>query len=222
MIQKVVVEWLAVLDFNFTTFCLLVINDGSTDDASAVLAQVEDQYQPRLRVIHQQNVGHGQTCLKGYRWAVEHQIPFVFQIDSDGQCDPKYFKEMWERRNDYDVIYGKRVVREDGWHRVLASWVMRMLLLICFRTHCVDANVPYRLMRTEVLKPILPKIGPDFHLANVALAVLLKRTPGVRHGHVPIRFRRRYAGESKTPFSKFFSRGVQLFFQLRKLLKTTN
>ena len=139
------------------------------------------------------------------------------QIDSDGQCDARFFGRLWARRDGCDVVYGRRVRRDDGWRRVLASAVVRLFLLGLFRVNCADANVPYRLMRTAVLGPALARIPPDFVLANIALAVLLKRDAHIRHGSVPIRFRARTGGEPSVRLGSFGSKAVELCRQLRAL-----
>ena len=83
--------------------------------------------------------------------------------------------------------------------------------------NCVDANVPYRLMRTAALGSALARVPSDFVLANIALAVLLKQDPRVRHGSVPIRFRARRGGEPSVPLSRFGSKAAELYRQLRAM-----
>lgn len=112
-----------------------------------------------------------------------------------------------------DVIYGVRTQRDDGWRRVLASMILKIVLLAAQRVHCADANVPYRLIRTEKLLPILEKIPADFFLANVALAVLLKKSRWSHH-HIPIRFRERYGGEPSVKLGKFSEKAAELVRQL--------
>ena len=51
------------------------------------------------------------------RWA----CAYVFQIDSDGQCDPRYFASLWRLREQFTVVYGVRTTRDDGLARVLIS-----------------------------------------------------------------------------------------------------
>jgi glycosyltransferase involved in cell wall biosynthesis len=56
----------SILQQTFTDFELLVINDGSTDDSAALLNQCRD---PRLRVIHQDNIGLAATLNRGVQLA---------------------------------------------------------------------------------------------------------------------------------------------------------
>jgi dolichol-phosphate mannosyltransferase len=216
-VRKVILEWFHEVENWTEEFLFFVVNDGSTDGTSGILTRLRDQLGPRLEVVDQTNRGHGQSCLVGYREACRRGAAFVFQIDSDGQCDPQYFFRFWRERDKFDVIYGNRVKREDGWRRVIASQVLRATLLLAAGTNCVDANVPYRMMRTANLDSTLLRIPQDFFLANVALAVLLRRKTLWRHGYVPIRFRERYGGEPSVRLGKFGEKASQLLRQLKKL-----
>lgn len=217
-VRKVVLEWFDEVENWTENFVFLAIDDGSQDDTLKILTRLQQTLGPRLEVISRENRGHAQSCLQGYRIACERSIPFLFQLDSDGQCDPQYFFRFWRDRNRYDVIYGNRVQRDDGWRRILASKVLRMSLVVWCGVNCVDANVPYRLMRTEAICDLLPEIQSNFHLANVALAVLLKRKR-VRHGSIPIHFRERYGGEPSVPLSNFSDKALELKQQLKMLMR---
>lgn len=213
-IETVIRTWFAALDSTLPDFTLLALNDGSTDHTEAILTSLAGELGPRLKIITHANLGHGQTCLKGYRIAIEHHIPHILQIDSDGQSDPSHFSEFWEKRQDHHVIYGKRS-RHDGTRRIIASTILRLLLRLLAKADCVDANVPYRLMDTRACAKSILSIPSDFFLANVALAVALRRTPHITHGEIPITFPARIGGEPSVPFSKFTQKALQLFRQLK-------
>jgi len=214
-VRKVVLEWFHEVENWTEDFVFMAINDGSTDRTAHILTRLRNQLGPRLEILDQANIGHGQSCLVGYRETCRRNIPYVFQIDSDGQCDPQYFFRFWREREKFDIIYGHRKKREDGWRRVVASHVLRATLLLGAGANCIDANVPYRLMRTAGLTPILGRIPADFFLANVALAVLLRREKSWRHSLIPIRFRERYGGEPSVGLGKFGEKARELLSQLR-------
>ena len=224
-VRKVVSEWTQELENWTERFTLLAIDDGSTDETPDLLRRLQAQLPPgRLEIVTQRpNRGHGQSCLAGYRLAVARGVPWIFQIDSDGQCDPQYFFRFWRERERYDVLYGRRGSRrDDGFRRTFASFVVRMFLLGLFRVNCVDANVPYRLMRTAAVAPFLPRVPREFSLANIGLAVLLrKHRHAVRHGAVPIHFRARYGGEPSVGLGKFGVKAGELYRQLRAMLGGT-
>ena len=218
-VGKVVREWFPVLDAHVPNFVFLALNDGSTDGTLAALHALRAELGPRLEILDRPNRGHGQSCLQGYRVALERGVPHVFQIDSDGQCDPRFFAACWQRRARFDVIYGRRTRRDDGWARVLVSATERAFLLLLFGVNCVDANVPYRLLRTSPLASALARIPATFRLGNIALAVLLRKDPAVRHGSVPIRFRARDGGEPAVRLTGFALKALELYHQLRGLVR---
>ena len=215
-ITEVTRSWFAMLDQHVGEFVLLAINDGSTDASESILRTLQSQLGQRFEWISRPNRGHGQTCMQGYRTALERGIPFIFQIDSDGQSDPAYFADFWNRRNDFDVIYGKRR-RQDGICRVLASLILRWSLRVRARVDCVDANVPYRLMNACACADAIRAIPAGIALANIALAVCLKRNPAIRHGSIAIGFPPRHGGEASVPLGKFAAKAFELFRQLRAL-----
>lgn len=215
-VRKVVLEWFAELECWTDRFVFLAIDDGSLDGTHHALECLRDRLGPRFELLRHGNRGHGQSCLVGYRMACERGIPWVLQIDSDGQCDPQFFHRFWRDRSRYDVIYGHRWRRDDGVRRMIASMVLKATLAFSCRTWCRDANVPYRLMQTHRLLTVLDTIPQEFVLANVALAVQLRRH-GWNEGCVPIRFRDRYAGTPSVRLGQFGCKARQLVQQLQAL-----
>ncbi len=61
----------------------VIVNDGSTDDSSGYLDQLDD---PRIRVIHAPNAGLGAALNRGHQ---ECQSEFVARMDSDDVADPE-------------------------------------------------------------------------------------------------------------------------------------
>ena len=86
-------EWIPMLRATVGEFRLLAIDDGSRDESLTVLNQLAAQY-TELEVVHKNNTGHGQSCIFGYRLALDRGAKWVFQLDSDGQCDPRYFQSF--------------------------------------------------------------------------------------------------------------------------------
>lgn len=105
--------------------------------------------------------------LYGYRYAIEHGADFVFQTDSDGQTDPSEFERFWNLKDRYDAVIGERIVRGDGKDRKFVENVVCLLLKLIFGITVNDANAPFRLMRTTLLKKYIDKLPKDYNLPNI-------------------------------------------------------
>src|SRR4051812_24136494 len=102
-IIPVLEEWLTCLRACVPAFMLCVVNDGSTDATPELLRGFAENH-PEIVLIDKPNTGHGQTCIYGYRLALQRGADWVLQIDSDGQCDPRYFPLLWEKRSSHPVV----------------------------------------------------------------------------------------------------------------------
>lgn len=216
-IGTVIDQWCARLDACAMPYSILALDDGSTDGTATVLQTLHEKWGGKLEWLTQRNAGHGPTILKGYRMAVERQAPWIFQIDSDGQCDPSYFPELWGAREGHDMITGRRIRREDGFGRTIISLVLRAVVFLVSGANCEDANVPYRLMRTKAIAPLVAKIPADCFFTNVGLSVLAKRA-GLRYFTIPIVFRARHGGTTTVPYRKMGKHAVNLYRNLKEIL----
>jgi len=212
-IVPVLTEWRAELSRTVGEgrFSILVVDDGSTDATPERLAALG---WPELRVHRHANRGHGQSCLVGYIEAAATGAPYIFQIDSDGQCDPTGFAAVWARRANAPAIYGRRVTRDDGRARRLISAVLRLSLKAARGTRLNDANVPFRLYRAPLAAATARRIPPDFNLANIAMAVLLE-PEGFEE--VPIHFRDRIGGQATVRLWGFAPKALRLHRDLLRL-----
>jgi dolichol-phosphate mannosyltransferase len=214
-IVPVLEEWRAELERTVGPgrFAILVVDDGSSDATPARLASIG---WPELRVHRHANRGHGQSCLVGYIQAAAMGAAYVFQIDSDGQCDPAGFSRVWEFRANAAAVYGRRTSRDDGAARRAISAILRTSLKLSRGTRLNDTNVPFRLYRAPLAAAAAARIPADFNLANIAMALLLEPEGFVE---VPIHFRDRLGGHATVRMWGFAPKAVQLhrdLFRLRK------
>lgn len=216
-IESVVTEWSAALVKIIPRFVFVVVNDGSRDQTQQILERLESVVPDRLVVVRKPNSGHGNSCRVGYDIAAASKCEWVLQIDSDGQCDPAYFKAFWDESAQADCIFGERRSRDDGVMRVLTSKICRWGASIVCGANLRDPNVPYRLMRQNVLKDALALIPPGFNIHNVALTYVLKKMNAIRWRHIPIHFRDRQGGSNSINLLNVSQWGVDMLLELRKL-----
>lgn len=171
----------------------------------------------QLEVVHKTHSGHGRTSRFGYDLALADDYEWVLQIDSDGQCDPAYFSAMWTSHESADCVFGLRVTRDDGWRRALISRLLRLATFVVTGRDLRDVNVPYRLMRRDVLARALLRVPADFDIQNVALTLALKRDPSVRWNYHPIRFRDRQGGTNSINVPQIFKMGWNMLRSLRRV-----
>jgi dolichol-phosphate mannosyltransferase len=216
-IAAVVEEWMEAFARADIRFRLMAINDGSTDETLVILKMLQERYDGRLAVLDKKNSGHGRTCRLGYETALQQGAPWILQIDSDGQCDPTFFPQFLSLRDEADCIFGLRVVRDDGISRRLISVACRMLASVVTTRDLKDANVPYRLIKSDVLRRALHIIPPDFDLQNIALTLALRRDASLRWAYVPIRFRKRAGGSASINFANIIRMGTRMLFEIRRV-----
>ena len=153
-IEKTVMAWYKVLDGKSDSSRLIIADSGSSDKTHRILEELKTEY-PKLDILTDTDRYHGPKVIALYDYAVKNGIDYIFQTDSDGQTNPDEFEQFWNLRHEYDGIFGHRVVREDGKSRAFVERVVCMLLRIYFGVKIPDANAPFRLMKTEVVKKYL-------------------------------------------------------------------
>lgn len=92
---------------------ILVVDDGSTDATSALLAKRQDV----ARITHPNNLGYGQSLIDAFRYAQECDYDWVITMDCDEQHEPARIPEFLRvaEAGDLDLISGSRYLEEhDG------------------------------------------------------------------------------------------------------------
>ena len=214
-IEEVVDLWLGIVEKIGGESRLVVANDGSKDDTWEKLDQMQ-QEKPLLIALDKPNSGHGSTVLYLYRYAISQGADFIFQTDSDGQTNPDEFWQMYDNRNQYDFQIGHRIGRQDGWSRVVVTKILRLVVWLLFHEWVLDANTPFRLMRSERLKAIIEKIPKDYFLCNVAItAIAVKWKESIQW--YPITFRPRMKGVNSINLKRIVKIGWRALSDFRKI-----
>ena len=142
---------------------------------------------------------------------------WILQIDSDGQCDPRYFPDLWRLTPESDCVFAKRKSRDDGLARVVTSAICRIGASLVTGADLPDPNVPYRLMKREVLAEALKRIPRNFNIHNVAVTYVLKKTPHLRFSYVPVHFRDRQGGSNSINILRVVQLGFDMLFELMRI-----
>lgn len=214
-IQKVLTEWDEELKKNLDNFCFVVVNDGSRDHSKKIIESLDFN----IYLLNKHNSGHGRSTRLGYDFSVKILKPnFILQIDSDGQCEPKYFKDFWNKRFDYDFILGIRKTRGDGVIRKLTSKTSLMLTSLLVSIYLKDPNTPFRLFNLKTLESSLNYINESFDIHNIALTYVILKNK-FKTSTVEITFPDRIGGENSINVLKVFQMGLNMLFDLYFLKK---
>jgi glycosyltransferase involved in cell wall biosynthesis len=131
-------------------FEVIVVNDGSHDNTSGVLAELAQRYGPRMNVVtHGENRGYGGALRSGFASATKD---WVFYTDADGQYDVAELVCLVERVSpDVGLVNGYKLRRSDPWHRIWVGSIYNALARFLFRIRIRDIDCDFRLMRRSLL-----------------------------------------------------------------------
>ena len=167
-IEDVVRAWYPVLKNADAASRLVIADSGSVDRTHEILENLRGELS-QLEILSDTEKQHGPKIIALYDLAIQKGADFIFQTDSDGQTNPDEFINFWEIRNQYAGVFGNRTVRGDGKSRAFVERVVCMLLRVYFGVKVPDANAPFRLMRTDVVKKYLYKLPKDYNLPNIMM-----------------------------------------------------
>lgn len=139
-----------VLEEHAGDFEVIVVNDGSWDNTAGVLANLQQRFGPRLRVVtHPQNRGYGGALRSGFGAATKE---LVFYTDGDGQYDVGELPKLLGRvRPDVGLVNGYKLERQDPRHRIWIGSVYNRFARFLFRIRIRDVDCDFRLIRRSLL-----------------------------------------------------------------------
>lgn len=206
-IADAVKEWCPIVESSHvgSESKLIVINDASSDNTEKIVTSISETHK-RVILLNKEHSGHGASVTTGYYYALKNGADYVFQTDSDRQTDPKEFDAFWLKRNEYDVILGKRSQRGDGILRLFVEKALCIILRIIYGVNIPDANAPFRLFNRSFLEKYLSILPDHYVLPNVILTVIAVLSDNVHF--IEISFKKRY-GKSSINVRRICKMGIE-------------
>lgn len=104
---------------------LLIIDDGSPDGTAQKVKDFQQKYSNLHLIQRKGKLGLGTAYVTGFKWALEKDFEYVFEMDCDFSHDPKEVKLLLEAAQSSDLVIGSRYI--DGIR--IINWPFKRLLL---------------------------------------------------------------------------------------------
>jgi dolichol-phosphate mannosyltransferase len=182
---------------------VLIVDDNSPDGTGALADRMAAE-NPRVHVLHRPNKrGLGAAYLAGFRWALERDYAYIFEMDADFSHDPKHLPEFLRAIQEADLVLGSRYLNR---RVTVVNWPMGRLLLSYFANiyarlvtglKLFDATGGFKCFRRRVLEAIdLGAVRSNGYAFQIEMSFRAHRL-GFRIKEIPIVFVDRADGTSK-------------------------
>jgi glycosyltransferase involved in cell wall biosynthesis len=170
---------------------IVVVNDASSDETGAVLAELQTRI-PFLRVVtHETNQNYGGALRSGFAHGTKS---LLFYTDGDGQYDPTELVELLPHIDPCGMVNGYKISRSDDWYRIVIGRAYHHTAKRMFGLRIRDVDCDFRLIRREALDRI--------HLTSVQGSICAEMVRKIQDAgyaivEVPVHHYERMSGESQ-------------------------
>ncbi len=205
-------------------FSILVIDDNSADGTAAIVKNLQTEFKNLHLIERPGKLGLGTAYITGFRWALENDFDYIFEMDADFSHNPEDLPKLYhEAESGADLVIGSRYcngISVINWPigRVIMSYCASVFVRKVLGINVYDTTSGFKCYKRKLLETIdLDKIrmkGYGFQIEMKYNAYKL----GFKIKEVPIIFIDRKEGTSKMSSSIFGEAfwGV-LWMRLRKI-----
>ena len=199
---------------------VVVVDDGSPD-GTGKLVDERTAIDARVHVIHRASkLGLGTAYLAGFKWALERDFEFVFEMDADFSHDPGHIPHFLARAAEADLVLGSRYrdgkVTVVNWPigRLVLSYAANIYARFVTGLPLFDATGGFKCYRRRVLEAIdLDDVRSNGYAFQIEMSFRAWKK-GFRIVEIPIVFVDRTEGESKMS-KKIVREAVWMVWRLR-------
>lgn len=182
---------------------VLVVDDNSPD-GTGLIADEMARLDPRVHVIHREGkLGLGTAYITGFKWALERDYDYIFEMDADFSHDPRHLPEFLKAIQEADIVLGSRYLQG---RVTVVNWPMGRLMLSYLANiyarwftglRVWDLTGGFKCFRRRVLEAIdLSQVGSNGYAFQIEMSVRAWRK-GFKLREIPIVFVDRTEGQSK-------------------------
>jgi glycosyltransferase involved in cell wall biosynthesis len=192
-------------------FEIILVNDGSTDNTAAEIAEAHARWPECIELRMPQNSGQAVALLTGLNAA---KGEYLLMMDGDGQNDPRDYPALLAlvESGQVDLACGWRVERHDSTLRKIMSKIANVVRGTILKDGVHDSGCQLRVMRREVREAFFPMELMQSFIPALAVAA------GFRVGETPVRHHQRQHGDSKYGFRRLWWRPAAAMLKLRWMI----
>ena len=186
-------------------FHLLIIDDGSPDGTADIVREKQDENDARIFLIEREKkMGLGTAYIYGFKWGLERDYQYFFEMDADFSHPPKDLLRLLEacEGRGADVAVGSRYIPGGGvvnWpkNRLVLSKGASLYTRIVTGMPVYDPTAGFVCYKREVLETLdLDKVRFVGYAFQIGMKYLSYKA-GFTIKEVPIQFIERQFGVSK-------------------------
>jgi dolichol-phosphate mannosyltransferase len=184
---------------------ILVVDDNSSDGTAELVRSKMEEHPGRIHLIERSGkLGLGTAYLRGFRYALSRDFPYICEMDADLSHDPDDLPRLIEsvRADDVDLAIGSRYVegvRVINWplSRLVLSYSAGIYTRTITRLPILDVTAGFKCFHRKVLEALpLNRVNSDGYAFQVEMHYRTWRA-GFRIKEIPVIFTERTEGESK-------------------------
>ncbi|MDO8509368.1 MAG: glycosyltransferase [Nanoarchaeota archaeon] len=185
--------------------CEVIVVDDNSPDGTADVVNKEYGKDKRVRLIVRTNEkGLGTAVGKGVK---ESTGDVLVLMDSDFSHDPNDIPKMVRLTKEYEIVNGSRHMKggyiKTTWFRKLATFLLRVYMSLVLQLNITDYTNGYIVIRKNVVNKLeIDKIFYGYGDYYFRLFYNAVYKTGAKIKEVPVYYKFREAGESKTNFVK--------------------
>jgi dolichol-phosphate mannosyltransferase len=185
-------------------FDILIIDDNSPDGTASIVKRLQKEYEGIHIIEREGKLGLGTAYITGFRWALEREYNYIYEMDADFSHDPKDLERLYKACHEEgaDVAIGSRYisgVNVVNWplSRVLMSYFASIYVRMVTGMKIKDTTAGFKCYRRGVLENIKPELIRSIGYAFQIEMKFNAWKMGYNIVEIPIIFTERKMGTSK-------------------------